>query len=125
MTCTYANFRNNWVEHNVNVEDEYNSVINSVTLCKLFVLDNGMNPRTKPLKTFANDTPSVNKFLKITRDTTKLTGERTMSHNYLIAKLENKTRKHHQFKVRENVLISTKNISLRDGARKRKLNPRF
>lgn len=126
MIRTYANFRKtNWDEHIVDVEVAYNSAVNSVTLCTPFYLNYGMNPRTIPLETLANDNPSVEKFLKITKDTTQVVQQRIMAHNYSMARQANKSRKDHQFKSGDQVLLSTKNLALEDGAGTRKLNPRF
>ena len=106
MIRTYTNFRkDNWDEHLVDVEVAYNSAVNSVTLCTPFYLNYGINPRTIPLETLANDNPSVTEFLENTQKITKLARDRIMSHNYSMAKQANKTRKDHEFKVGDSVLL--------------------
>ena len=110
MIRTYANFRkDNWDEHLIDIEVAYDSAVNSVTLCTPFYRNKGMNPRTIPLETQANDKPSVTEFLETTQNTTKLARERIISQNYSMAKQANKTRKDHAFQAEDKVLLSAKN----------------
>ena len=94
MIRPYENFRDdNWDEHLVEVEVAYNSAVNSVTLCTLFYLNYGMNPRAVPLETLAKYNPSDTEFLENTRKTTKLARDRIILQNISMAKQANITRK--------------------------------
>ena len=63
MIRIYANFReDNWDEYLVDIEVAYNLAVNSVTLCTPFFLNYGMNPRTIPSETLANDNRLVTEF---------------------------------------------------------------
>ena len=84
-----------------------------------------MNPRTTALGTLANNNPSIDEFLTLTKDTTKLVRDRIMLHNYSMARLGNKSMKDCTLKVVDQVLLSTKSLSLKDEAGTRKLNSRF
>ena len=74
-----------------------------------------MNPRTIPLETLANDISYSNKFLKLTKDNTKLVRDTIMLHNYSMARKANKSRKDYTPKAGDRDLLKTKNLSLKDG----------
>lgn len=126
MIRAFANFRkDNWDEHLVDFEVAINSAINSTTLCSPFYLNYGLHPRTIPLEALASNNPSVDEFLKSTRESSKFAHERILIQNKKMAAYANKKRKDHTFKVADKVLLSTKNISLEDGSGSRKLHPKF
>ena len=87
MIHTYAYFRKtNADKHIVDVEVAYNSAVNGVTLCTPFFLNYGMNPKTIPLESLANDNPYVEKIFEITRDTTKVVSRKNIGTQLLNGK---------------------------------------
>ena len=126
MIRAFANYRkDNWDEHLVDFEVAYNSAINSTTLCSPFYINYGLHPRTVPLEALATNNPSVNEFLEAAQNAAKFAFDRIKQQNEKMAAYANRFRKAHEFKIGDQVWLSTKNLKLEEGSGSRKLNPKF
>ena len=126
MIRSYANYRkNNWDEHIVDIEVAYNSAIHTTTLCSPFYLNYGRHPRTIPLEAIASNNPAVTNFINISQNSLRFARNNILSQNFSMEKQANKLRSDHPFKVGDQVLLSTKNLSLEEGSGTRKLHPKF
>lgn len=122
----FANFRkDNWDEHLVDVEVAYNSAVNSTTMCSPFYVNYGIHPRTVPIEALASNNPTVEEFLRNTQESVKFAFDNIQRQNQKMAEYANKSRLPHNFKVGDQVWLSTKNLSLEDGSGCRKLHPKF
>ncbi len=126
MIRAFANFRkDNWDEFLIDFEVAYNSSTNATTLCSPFYINYGLHPRIVPVEALATNNPSVNDFLRNTQNASQFAFHRIKEQNKKMADYANKTRKAHDFKVDDEVWLSTQNLSLEDGSGSRKLNPKF
>ena len=103
----------------------YNSAVHNATLFTPFYLNYGMHPRTIPIETLGSNNPDASNFLQNIQKSMNVARERILKNNESMAREANKHRLPHNFKVGDEVWLSTKNISLEDGSGSRKLNPKF
>ena len=126
MIRAFANYRkDNWDKHLIDFEVAYNSAINSTTLCSPFYINYGLHPRIVPVEALATNNPSVDEFLYAMQDAAKFAFDRIRQQNQKMAAYSNRFRKAHEFKVGDQVWLSTRNLTFEDGSGSRKLNPKF
>ena len=117
--------KTDWDEHLTEFEVAYNSSVHTATMHTPFYLNYGIHPRTIPVQTLASDNPSAGQFLEHMQKSVTYAKDRIIKENESMAREANKHRQDHSFKAGDQVMLSTKNISLDDGSGSRKLHPKF
>ena len=127
MIRAFTSFRkDDWDKHLIEFEVAYNSAIHSTTLCTPFYLNYGIHPRTIPAQALSEThSPSVNEFLENIQNATKKAIKNIEKKNETMAKYANRKRIPHNFKIGDQVWLSTKNLKLEAGSTTRKLHPKY
>ena len=126
MIRAFVNFdKRDWDKYLVDFEVAYNSAINATTTFTPFYLNYGIHPKTVPLNLLSALHPAATKFLQNMQQAVVNAQEQIKKSNGSTARYVNQKRRPSSFQVGDKVWLSTKNLALEDGARSRKLNPKY
>jgi len=126
MIRCFVNFsKDNWDEHLVDFEVAYNSSVHATTSFSPFYLTYGNQPRVIPIETMHSPNPAASDFLSNIQSAMQSAQNAIRKANSYTAAYANRRRSPSNFKVGDQVWLSTKNLALEEGSGNRKLNPKY
>ena len=126
MIRAFANYdKSNWDENIIHFEVAYNSSVHTSTTFTPYFLNYGQHIRTMPIDTLETPNPSATQMIQSQQEITEKAIENIRKSNEAMATYANRKRTPMTFQKDDQVLLSTKNLSLEDGSGNRKLHPKF
>ena len=126
MIRSFVGFdKKDWDKYLVDFEVAYNSSVHATTTFTPYFLNYGVHPKTVPMDLLNSDNPAANSFLENMQEALKEARVQITKSNEKASEYINKKRRPSNFRVGDKVWLSTKNLTLEDGAGSRKLNPKY